>query len=130
MNRLDYFKARLDATMSPVDVMYAMQATPTNICLVDVRNGPAELLKDRILGALQVPQTVILDRLAQLPKERTLVVYCWDTWCSLATQTAVSLLEKGFDVKEMYGGMKAWQTLKFPTEAADAKALVGMRRPI
>ena len=130
MDRLQYFKARLDATMSPVDVMHALRSNPKSICVVDVRNGTAELLKDRIVGAMQIPQSVILDRLNLLPKDRTVVLYCWDTWCSLAVKAAVPLLERGYDVKELFGGVTAWKTLKFPMEPVDSAALEGMSRPL
>jgi rhodanese-related sulfurtransferase len=130
MNRLQYFKARLDATMAPVDVLRRIRANPSSICVVDVRNGPAQLLADRIPGALQIPQGTILARIDQLPRDRTLVLYCWDTWCSLAAEAAVPLIERGFDVKEMYGGMNAWKTLKFITAPVAAADLVGQPDPL
>ncbi len=130
MDRLDYFKARLDATIAPVDVLAALKGNSGRICVVDVRNGPAELIRDRVIHALQVPQNVILERIDRLPKDRQLILYCWDTWCSLAAQAAIPLLERGFDVREMAGGMKGWKTLRFPTEPADAAALAGQREPL
>jgi len=130
MNRLDYFKARLDATIAPVDVFAALNSKSGRICVVDVRNGPAELIRDRVIYALQIPQNQILERLDRLPKDRPLVLYCWDTWCSLAAQAAVPLLERGYDVREMAGGMKGWKTLRFPTEPVDDAALAGQREPI
>ena len=130
MNRIEYFRARLDATMSPVDVLHIMRSDPDRIRVVDVRNGPATLLVDRIPGALQVPQSEILSRLNSIPRDRMLVLYCWDTWCSLAAQAAVPLLERGYDVKELYGGMNAWKILKFPTEPVEAAALEKQTAPI
>jgi hypothetical protein len=53
MNRIECFKARLDATMSPVDVMYKMRSDPEGICVVDFRNGPATLLIDRRARGVQ-----------------------------------------------------------------------------
>jgi len=130
MNPLEYFKARLDATIAPVDLLAAMKTRNNQICVVDVRNGPAELIKDRIPNALQIPQNVILEQVDRLPRNRAIVLYCWDTWCSLAAQAAVLLLERGFDVREMYGGMKAWKTLQFPTEPVDESALSGQTDPL
>jgi len=130
MERLEYFQARLDAAMSPVELLKMMKSRPEGICVVDVRNGPANVLHDRIPGALQIPQNTILMHLDRLPKDRTLVLYCWDTWCSLAAEAAVPLLERGFDVREMFGGIKAWKTLKFPVEPVDSSALVDQAEPL
>ena len=130
MTRLEYFRVRLDATATPVDVLHQMKSASHRICIVDVRNGPASLLVNRIAGALQIPQSEILSQLGKLPKDRTLVLYCWDTWCDLAIRAAVPLLERGYDAKELFGGIKAWKTLQFPTEPVDAEALVGQLAPI
>ena len=129
MTRIEYFKARLDATMTPVNLLLELKSAPDQICVVDVRNGPASLLVDRIAGAIQIPQSEILSQLSRLPKDRTLVLYCWDTWCDLAIRGAVPLLEHGYDVKELFGGIKAWKTLHFPTEPAHAVALARQPAP-
>ena len=53
-------------------------------------------------------------QMKNLPKNKLLVLYCWETWCSLATKAAIPLLEKGFKVKELYGGIAAWETMGYP----------------
>lgn len=116
MNTLEYFKARLEATLSPMDVQKMLAAEPGSICIVDVRNGSPSLLEKKIKGAVEMPQAQIEKRYTELPKDKLIVVYCWDTWCSLAAKAAVFLLEKGFKVKELYGGTMAWNTLKLPLQ--------------
>jgi rhodanese-related sulfurtransferase len=130
MDPLEYFKARLEATIGAVEVMEALQSNPESICIVDVRNGPAAMLKDRIKGALQIPQENILKRIGELPKNRTLILYCWDTNCNLAAKAAVVLLERGFEVKELCGGSRAWRLMRFPEEPVDATALEGSLNPL
>jgi rhodanese-related sulfurtransferase len=130
MTRLEYFKARLDATSTPADVLRDMKSDPHRICVVDVRSGPASLLIDRIADALQITQSEILAQLGKLSKDRVLVLYCWDTWCDLAIQAAVPLLERGYDIKELFGGIRAWKTLQCPTEPADAAALARQSTPV
>ncbi|MFZ4453612.1 hypothetical protein [Salibacterium aidingense] len=51
-----------------------------------------------------------------------IVLYCWDTWCTLASKAADLLLENGFDAKELYGGLAAWKTLDFPTSGLSEAA--------
>ena len=65
------------------------------------------------------------ERFGELPKDKLIVLYCWDTWCSLATTAAVVLLEQGYRVKELYGGVAAWQTLHLPREEAHGNAATG-----
>jgi rhodanese-related sulfurtransferase len=72
----------------------------------------------------------MLEQIDRVPMDRQVVIYCWDTWCSLAAEAAVLLLERSFDAREMYGGIKAWKTLRFPTEPVDARALVGQVEPL
>ena len=73
----------------------------------------------RIHGAIDLPEPEISARLDELPKDRLLVLYCWETWCSLATKAAIPLLEAGFTVQELFGGIAAWNALHLPTEATD-----------
>jgi hypothetical protein len=47
-----------------------------------------------------------------------------------SAEAALPLLERGFDVREMYDGMRAWKTLKFPTGPVDSEALAGQHEPL
>jgi len=114
MTGLDYFKAKQAATISPRGLFEIQQDSPADVLAVDVRIGP---VPSRIRGAVAIPQTEIVQRMAELPKDKLLVLYCWETWCSLAMKAAIPLLESGFKVKEMYGGIAAWELLKLPTDA-------------
>lgn len=116
MSALDYFKMRLEATVSPMDVKRMRESLPDSFLLIDVRIGPKPF---KAQGAIEIPQTEIVARMGELPKGKLLVLYCWETWCSLAVKAAVPLLEAGFEVKEMYGGIAAWEALGLPTEPAE-----------
>ena len=116
MNRIEYFKVRLEANMSPMEYRKTLKEFPEDYVLIDVRVGPNELKKEKLQGALVMPLDQIPYRMEELPKEKTLVLYCWDTWCTLASKAAIPLLENGFNVKELYGGLAAWKTLGLPTE--------------
>ena len=48
------------------------------------------------------------------------MLYCWDTWCSLATTSALILLGHGYREKELFGGVAAWKTLHLPEEIVPA----------
>lgn len=114
MKRLEYFKARLEANISPMEYRKDKK-DPYRYVLVDVRVGPDTVLKEKLEGALLIPLNELQDRMSEFPKDKTIVLYCWDTWCTLASKAAVLLLENGFDAKELYGGVAAWNTLDLPT---------------
>lgn len=113
----DFFKAKAAAYVSPMGVKAMLDQGAEDIVLVDVRL-PGPQLTWRIPGSVAIPVTTIRDRLSELPKDRMIVLYCWDTWCSLATTAALVLLEQGYRVQELYGGVAAWQALQLPQQPA------------
>ena len=116
ISALDYFRAKLEATISPVGVKAMQEQAPQGFVIVDVRIGPVPA---RIPGAVSIPEPEIPARMGELPRDKLLILYCWETWCSLATKAAVPLLEAGYRVKELFGGIAAWQALGMPTEKGD-----------
>jgi rhodanese-related sulfurtransferase len=116
MTALKYFQAKLDATIGPRTVSELVGTRPESLLLVDVRTGPTPT---RIPGSAAIPQPEIIARMGELPKDKLLVLYSWDTWCNLATKAAVSLLQAGFFVKVLDGGIAAWESLRLPTESAE-----------
>lgn len=124
MNALDYFNARLEATISPMDYMKASKADPNKYILIDVRNGPAHVRNVTVHGAAIIPQQELADRLSEIPKDKEIILYCWDVWCNTAAKAAKVLLENGFKVKELTGGIAAWKELDFPVSTlTEEKAL-------
>lgn len=92
----------------------------------EVASGAAVLVDTRrreswehghIAGALHLPTTEIEARIADLPHDRTLIVYGWGPGCNGATATARTLLTAGLDVRELLGGYEYWVRNGFPTEA-------------
>ncbi|KGR76329.1 rhodanese-like domain-containing protein [Ureibacillus sinduriensis] len=114
MNALDYFNARLQATVSPMDYMRGKQMEPEKYFLIDVRNGPVHVRSVTIKDAHVLPEQELLDRLNEIPKDKEIIVYCWDVWCNTAAKVAKVLLEQGYKVKELTGGIAAWQEMNFP----------------
>ena len=121
ISALDYFRAKMEATISPVGVEAMQKQAPDSFIIVDVRIGP---VPTRIPGAVSIPEPEISARMDKLPKDKLLILYCWETWCSLATKAAIPLLEAGFRVKELFGGIAAWQALGKPVEKSQEKVEV------
>ncbi|MED1738093.1 rhodanese-like domain-containing protein [Bacillus swezeyi] len=117
MNSLDFFNARLEATISPMDFVKSAKLNPEKYFLVDVRNGPSEFKKVTIKDAQMIPEQDLPNRLNDIPKDKEIIVYCWDVWCNTAAKAAKFLLENGYQVKELTGGIAAWREMNFPVSA-------------
>ncbi|PAE15978.1 ArsR family transcriptional regulator [Virgibacillus sp. 7505] len=118
MNALEYFNARLEATISPMDYMRSNQANPEKYFLIDVRNGPEHVRNVMIQGAAVIPEQEIVKRINEIPKDKEIILFCWDVWCNTAAKAAKLLLEKGYNVKELTGGIAAWKEMNFPVTTA------------
>ncbi|MFN2744940.1 MULTISPECIES: rhodanese-like domain-containing protein [Bacillus] len=118
MNALDFFNARLEATISPMDYLKSAKRNPETYFLIDVRNGPSELRNPTIKGAVVIPEQELRDRLNDIPKDKEIIVYCWDVWCNTAAKAAKCLLEQDYQVKELAGGIAAWQKMNFPVSTS------------
>lgn len=104
----EYIKAKLDYEASPYGLKETLETTPGNIVLVDVREEEA-FRKEHILGATNIPIADLIKRLADLPRDRTIVTYCWDMTCALAPKAALELAQKGFKVQFLSGGIAEWK---------------------
>ncbi|MDR3510170.1 MAG: rhodanese-like domain-containing protein [Caulobacteraceae bacterium] len=109
------FASKAAAYVSPMTIKDWWEEGRSDFVLVDARKRHPAPAK-RIAGALWMPEPEVSERWAELPKDKLIVLYCWDTWCSLATTAALILLEHGYRVKELYGGIAAWETLRLPEE--------------
>jgi rhodanese-related sulfurtransferase len=116
MTALDFFQARIDNTVSPMDYMAASKQNPDEFVVVDVRNAPPHLKKVKIAGAIEIPLNALENQVSQLPKDKTIVLYCWDCWCNMAAKAAVILLKNDYKAKELAGGIAAWQSMNLPVE--------------
>ena len=83
-------------------------ASPDPPLAVDVR-APAERALSRIPGSVNIPLNHLTERLNELPRDRTLLLYCAGGYRS---SVASSLLEQqGFTrLEELAGGITAWET--------------------
>jgi rhodanese-related sulfurtransferase len=118
----DHFRAKAAAYASPMTIEAWIKGGKSDFVLVDVR-VPSPGLTWRIPGSVVIPTDKMEQRFAELPKDKLIVLYCWDTWCSLATTSALILLGHGYRVKELFGGVAAWKTLHLPEEAVSTITL-------
>jgi hydroxyacylglutathione hydrolase len=93
----------------------ADQASAKPSFVLDVR-APKEFQAKRIERSMNIPLNHLEERLAELPRDRAIVVHCAGGYRS---SIAVSILQKhGFEnLSELAGGIAAWEAAKLPSVA-------------
>ncbi|HVA67425.1 MAG TPA: rhodanese-like domain-containing protein [Elusimicrobiota bacterium] len=114
-----YFSAKLAYETTPHQLKKDWD--DGKVVILDVRD-PQSYAAEHIAGAKNVPLTELQKHFATLPKNKTLVTYCWTITCALAPKAALALAQKGFNVQELSGGIAEWKTNSFPTEGQTPKA--------
>lgn len=80
--------------------------------LLDVRT-PQEYLEVRLQDATLIPIDQLVKRIAEIPKERPILVYC--AVGSRSSQVTSYLARAGYGpVYNLYGGIWAWQLRGYP----------------
>jgi rhodanese-related sulfurtransferase len=115
ITNVQYFQAKLAFEMTPWSLKNLIEKKDASIVLLDVR--PVEMFNvAHIPTALNIPLTDLVSKMNTLPKNKTIVTYCGNIACSLAPKAALELAQKGFQVKELLGGIEMWQEKGFPVE--------------
>jgi hydroxyacylglutathione hydrolase len=98
----------------------AERLTAGDALAVDVR-APGERAQKSVAGSVGIPLNHLAERVAELPKNRPLVVYCAGGYRS--SIAASVLQQQGFGrVSEIAGGIAAWETAKLPVVPAPIDA--------
>jgi rhodanese-related sulfurtransferase len=108
-------RADLTATTERVSAPVGAERVAHGAVLVDVRT-PRERDQKHVAGSLSLPLNHLVERAAELPADRPLLVHCAGGYRS---SIAASLLQRlGFThVSEMAGGIAAWEAANLPVEA-------------
>jgi rhodanese-related sulfurtransferase len=89
--------------ISVEDFLKIARNTPADTLILDVRD-PDEANFGMIKGAKLVPDSALLDRLAEIPRDKKIIAYC--TTGSRAEMTYHKLKEKGYNVKFLYANVE------------------------
>lgn len=112
LNAVDFFRAKLQFESTPHALKEGLEKG--GVYLIDLRDAQS-FAQEHIPGALNIPLAELSKNFSKLPKDKTLVVYCWDITCAMSAKGALQLAEKGFRVQELFGGLAEYKA-KFPVE--------------
>jgi rhodanese-related sulfurtransferase len=105
--------------VTDVDPGEAMRLVEAGALLLDVREDD-EWEAGHAPEASHVAVGLVAERLDQLPSDRTLVCVCRVGGRSAAV--AGALASVGFDVRNLAGGMIAWEVARLPIVAGSGQA--------
>ena len=99
---------------SPEVTVQAASDRRGDMFVLDVRNS-SEFAAGHLEGAHSLPYTRLMPRLAEVPRDRPILVHCAKGGRSAA---AVAMLQRlGFDATNVAGGFEAWMKAGLPTGA-------------
>lgn len=104
-------EAAVARNLSPVDAV-ALTGQRSDLYLLDVRT-PGEYRQFRLDGARLIPIDQLARRLAELPRDRPILVYC--AVGSRSAQVVNYLARQGYpELYNLYGGIYAWAQGGYP----------------
>jgi membrane protein DedA with SNARE-associated domain/rhodanese-related sulfurtransferase len=120
---------QLQMSRISVDELYAMMAAGSAPLLIDVRSAVNREQDPWLIPGATAPEPDVLDMaLADLPRDRTIVVYCACPNEISAAQLAQRMRALGFhDVRPLLGGIDAWRAAGWQLQplADEGQAIVG-----
>jgi rhodanese-related sulfurtransferase len=118
-----HFLDRLAFETDPSDLAADLDAGVPGLVVVDVRD-PEAYAAGHIPGAINLPYRTIDQRsTAGLERHALLITYCWGPACNASTKGALALSALGFAVKELLGGLSAWEAEGFAVEGGRVRSL-------
>ncbi len=102
-----HFSKKLAFETDVSDLMFDLAKGNTNFTIIDTRS-PKSFEQCHIPGAINLPK-INAETIAELPKDKVCVVYCWGVACNGSTKGALKLIELGFQAKELIGGSEYWR---------------------
>lgn len=120
-----HFASKLAFETDPSDVMLDLQRGQDSFILVDVRSAK-DYEECHLPGAINLPYRKInAQTVADLPKDKALILYCWGPGCNGSTKGAARMSALGFKVKEMIGGLEYWRR-----EGGAVEGTLGEKAPL
>lgn len=116
-----YYEQKLHYEMDSWDLKDAV-SRGEKIIAIDARSTES-YENEHIPGAVNIPhRTMTPESTSHLDKEVLYVTYCSGIGCNASTKGALKMLNLGFKVKELSGGLDWWKRDGYPTEGSKVKS--------
>lgn len=104
-----HFAHKLAFETDPSDVHTDLGKGIRDFILVDCRS-PESFAKGHVPGAINLPYRRMTAETVKPLLGKTAITYCTSVHCNASTKGALRLAQLGIPVKEMVGGIRAWQS--------------------
>ncbi|WP_310392533.1 rhodanese-like domain-containing protein [Hymenobacter sp.] len=125
--QLAHYQHKLAYEMDSADLYDAVQSG-AGLIIIDARK-PAAHAAEHIPGAISFSHRLMTEESTRaLDKSKLYVTYCDGIGCNASTKGALKLMQLGFQVKELLGGIDWWKRDGYATQGqaaplpADAEA--------
>jgi membrane protein DedA with SNARE-associated domain/rhodanese-related sulfurtransferase len=119
------FYASLRMARISVDELYELLQAGAKPVVVDVRSATARALEPHFIpGALNIPLDDVATHIADLPRDREIILYCACPSEASAARVARILMNHGFKkVRPLHGGLDAWVAAGYAVVAVNPNAI-------
>ena len=115
--QLDHYATKLAYEIDSWDLDVA-RTSSDNVVIIDARPFDA-FEREHIPGAVNIPHRLMnTETTEQLDKKALIVTYCDGIGCNASTKGALRMVELGFQVKELIGGLDWWKRDGHPTHGS------------
>lgn len=119
-DQLLFYQQKLQFEIDSWDLSLAL-SRGVEIIVIDARSAEA-YHKEHIPGAINIAhRTMIEATTSHLDKEVLVVTYCDGIGCNASTKGALNMVNLGFKVKELIGGLDWWKRDGYETEGSGSK---------
>ena len=123
-DQVRHYKAKLEYEIDPWDLNESLERGD-KVLLVDTRS-PAAYGKSHIPGAVNIPhRTMSAATTAHLDRNALVVTYCDGIRCNGSTKGALNMVQLGFRVKELIGGLDCWRYDGYPVDGTETPVTAG-----
>lgn len=119
-----YYARKLQFEIDAWDLAFAL-SQGEKVQVIDARSVDA-FNKEHIPGAISLPHRTMSETTTKgFDRDILYVIYCDGIGCNASTKGSLNMLNLGFQVKELIGGLDWWKRDGHPTEGSELVENVG-----
>lgn len=116
MNKVEFLETYLSLYINHHEVFEDMENETGKYVVIDVRNAPRKVKKDKIKNSVEILAKDLKNHLSSLAKDKIYVVYDWTGGTILGKAALLDFYKNGFEAYELGGALEGWKGMNLPLE--------------